>query len=102
VSEIMSSQKMKRVCDACGAEKEWELIGVTEQAIQEMQEWYLITRKVIMENPMTGRPEFTSISANACALPCVPAAAIKLALPKPPKPEAEIDLESLRAANRPN
>jgi hypothetical protein len=93
MSEIMSSQKMQRTCDACGAMKEWELIGVQEPSLLEMQEWYLITRAVIVE----GR--FAKVSANACSLACVPAAAVKLALPAQPEPEDDIDLSQLRAAN---
>ena len=102
MSEIMSSQKMKRTCDACGAEKEWELVNVTETALNEMQEWYMITRKIIVQGP-DGRPQFTAISANACSLPCVPAAAVKLALPpQTEEPADNIDLASLRASNFPN
>lgn len=99
MSEIMSSQKMKRTCDACGVEKEWELVNATEQSILEMQEWYLITRKVILPDEI-GRPHFTQVQVNACSLPCVPAAAVKLALPQQEQaPEDNIDLASLRAAN---
>lgn len=96
MSEIVSSQKMQRTCDACGAMKEWELVNVQEEAILEMQNWYLITRAVVMG----GR--FEKISANACSLVCLPAAGVKLALPPriaEPEPENEIDLASLRAAN---
>ena len=94
MSEAMVSQKMKRGCDGCGKEVEWELVGATEQAINEMQDWYLITRAIVMD----GR--FTKVQANACSLPCVPAAAIKLALPSPAnEPEDNIDLASLRAGN---
>jgi hypothetical protein len=91
--ETMSSQKMKRVCDACGSEKEWELIGVQEAAILEMQEWYMITRAVVVNG------QFQKISVNACSLACVPAAAVKLALPEQREPDDNIDLASLRAAN---
>jgi hypothetical protein len=94
MSEIMSSQKMQRTCDACGATKEWELVGVQEPAILDMQEWYLIIRNVVIE----GR--FTKIQVNACSLGCVPAAAVKLALPKQAEePADDIDLSQLRAAN---
>ena len=94
MSEIMSCQKMQRTCDACVAMKEWELIGVQEPAILEMQEWYLITRAVVMN----GR--FEKLSVNACCLACVPAAAVKLALPVPAEePADDIDLSQLRAAN---
>ena len=75
MSEIMSSQKMKRTCDACGAEKEWELIGVQEAAIQEMQQWYMITRSVVING------QFAKMTSQACSLSCVPAAAVNLALP---------------------
>lgn len=96
MSEQMTSQKMKRTCDACGAEKEWELVGATQLALEEMQEWYMITRKVFLD----GRPSM--IQVQACSLPCVPAAAVKLALPlREEEPADDIDLQSLRAANFP-
>ena len=99
MSEAMVSQKMKRGCDGCGKEVEWELVGATEQAINEMQDWYLVIRNVILPDE-TGRPRFTKVQSNACSLPCVPAAAIKLALPSPAnEPEDNIDLASLRAGN---
>jgi hypothetical protein len=93
MSEQMVSQKMKRVCDACGKEQEWELVNVTEQALEEMQSWYLIVRKVFVN----GRPG--AIDANACSLPCVPAAAVKLALPEQSQSGDDIDLAQLRATN---
>ena len=96
MAEIMSSQKMKRTCDACGKEQEWELIGVQEMALLEMQEWYLVTRAVILNG------NFEKINANACSLPCVPAVAVKLALPgAAEEPADNIDLASLRASSFP-
>ena len=93
MAEIMSSQKMKRTCDACGAEKEWELIGVSEDAIREMQEWYMLTRAVMID----GR--FGKLTSNACSLPCVPGAAMKIAMPPiQDEPADDIDLASLRAS----
>ncbi len=92
MSEIMTSQKMKRICDACGASKEWELVGVQESSILEMQEWYVVQRKVVIDG------HFTKIEAHACSLACVPAAAVKLALPSvEDEPTDDIDLASLRA-----
>jgi hypothetical protein len=94
MSEIMSSQKMLRTCDACGTAKEWELIGIQESAVLEMQEWYQIIRPVIIDG------KFDKLSANACSLACVPAAAVKIALvPQQEEPADDIDLAGLRAAN---
>lgn len=94
MSEIILSQKMLRTCEACGASKEWELVAAKEADILEMQEWYLVTRAVVIDR------QFTKISANACSLACVPAAAVKLALPMAAEePADDIDMESLRAAN---
>jgi hypothetical protein len=93
MSEQMTSQKMKRVCDACQKEQEWELVGATEAALNEMQTWYLIVRKVFLN----GRP--SAMQANACSLSCVPAAAVKLALPQLESEAADdIDLAALRAS----
>lgn len=106
MSKALVSQIMEQICDACGAVKKWELVGAdtNEPILAEMQEWYVVNRKVIVRNPMTGREELTTIVADACSMVCVPAAAVKLALPPriaEPEPENEIDLASLRAANFP-
>ena len=94
MSEIMTSQKMKRTCDACGASKEWELVNAKESDILEMQEWYLITRAVILNG------QFQKISVNACSLACLPVAGVKLALPtQAEEPADNIDMASLRAGN---
>ena len=97
MSKEVVSQRLKQICEGCGAVKEWELVGVDDGSpvLAEMQEWYVVGRKIIDQN---GRP--VSISADACSLACVPAAAVKLALPKfEDQPADNIDLASLRASN---
>jgi hypothetical protein len=98
MSKELMSQKMKQTCDACGATKEWELVGADENPtiISEMQEWYIVTRKVVINRQMT------QLTADACSLACTPAAAVKLALPPQDDPADNIDLASLRSSNLTN
>lgn len=97
MSQEITSQKIKRVCEGCGVVKEWELVGMQEDTVKEMQEWYTIIREVFVD----GR--FVKIMVQACSLACTPVAAVKLALPKmEDEPADNIDLASLRAANLPN
>lgn len=97
MSQEMISQRIKRTCEGCGLVKEWELIGMGEETILEMQNWYVVIREVFFD----GR--FTKIMVQSCSLACVPAAAIKLALPRlAEEPADDIDLESLRASNLAN
>lgn len=94
MSKELVSQKMKQVCDACGAAKEWELVGADQNPIliSEMQEWYIVTRKVVINGNLT------QLTADACSLACTPAAAVKLALPPQNEPVDNIDLASLRTS----
>jgi hypothetical protein len=94
MSQEIVSQKLKRTCDGCGSVVEWEMIGLQEATIIEMQEWYTIIREVFVE----GR--FVKIMVQACSLACTPAAAIKLALPKMrEEPADNIDLAALRVSD---
>lgn len=92
MSKELISQVMQSTCDACGAVKKWELVGadMNEPVLQEMQEWYIVNRKVII------RGQMTAIAADACCLACVPAAAVKLALPASEVAADNIDLAALR------
>jgi hypothetical protein len=97
MSKEIVSQMMKATCEGCGASKTWELVGadLNISVLDEMQEWYSVQRKVVGEG---GR--LIGLSADACSLSCVPAAAIKLALPpQNQEPADDIDMNSLRAAN---
>lgn len=93
MSKEIVSQVMKQTCEACGATKEWELVGADQNKaiLEEMQQWYTVGRKVISNGQMI------QLSAEACSLACVPAAAVKLALPpQEEEPADRIDLASLR------
>ena len=99
MSKELISQVMQSTCDACGAVKKWELVGadMNEPVLQEMQEWYIVTRKVVI------RGQMTAITADACCLACVPAAAVKLALPASEVAADNIDLAALRVTTeKPN
>lgn len=97
MSQDIISQKIKRTCEGCGTVKEWELVGMQEDTIKEMQDWYTIIREVYAEG------HFVKVMVQACSLACTPVAAVKLALPKmEDEPADNIDLASLRASNRVN
>lgn len=95
MSKQITSQKMEMTCEACGAKKEWELVGADNdpEILQEMQSWYIVGRKVV--DPRTGA--LTQLAGDACSPVCVSVLAVKLALP--PEPDDNIDLAFLRAAN---
>ena len=85
------TQVMEMTCEACGATKTWDLVGADQNLamLQEMQEWYVVGHKVVS---LDG--QLIQLTGDACALACVPAVAIKLALP--PEPADNIDLSALR------
>lgn len=95
MSKALLSQVMEQTCDGCGAVKKWELVGaeMNEPLLEDMQEWYIASRKVII------RGQLTTIAADACSLACLPAAGVKLALPSADMAADNIDLAALRAAN---
>ena len=92
MSKEMMSQIVKQTRDGCGSVKETQTIGVSQQEIvDEIVKWYVVGRKVLING------ELVQLSVDACSLECVPAAAIKLALPSPQdEPADNIDLASLR------
>lgn len=97
MSKQIISEKMEAKCDGCGGVKVWEVVGADQNSdiVAEMQEWYTVGRKIATPD---GR--LIGISADACSLACVPAAAVKLALPPQiEEPADNIDLASLRASN---
>ena len=93
MSQQLISQKIKRTCEGCGLEKEWELVGAPAEQVVEMTQWYTIIREVY--DPQ--EQHFVKLTVQACSLPCVPAAAVKVAvLPQNDEPADPIDLGSLR------
>jgi len=96
MSQEVISQKIKKTCDGCGSVHEYEMVDPSEAMMQEIENWYTVGRAVRAEGRVL------KMMAEACCLACVPAAAVKLALP-PAAPEPEIDLASLRLnTERPN
>lgn len=92
MSKEVLSQIMKQTCDGCGKSHEWELVGAEQNFVilAEMQEWFDIGRKAIVDGQMR------QLSANACSAVCVAIVALKLLIPPPEEPADNIDLESLR------
>ncbi len=94
MSQEVTSQKIKRTCDGCGAQVEWEMVGLTEETVKQMEAWYTIIREVFMNG------SFVKMMVQCCGLSCIPVGAVKLALPpQQDEPADNIDLASLRAAN---
>ena len=95
MSKQMISQRVKQTCDGCGESKETETVGCSEtEIVTEIQRWYIVGRKVLIDGVLQQR------QVDACSLACVPAAAIKLALPKVDEPTVDnIDLAALRVGD---
>ena len=96
MSHEVVSLKIKRTCEGCGAVVEWELINSPETTISEMQGWYTVIREIFVED------RFVKMMVQACSLACVPAAAVKLALPPQDTSIDNIDIASLRAGSQLN
>lgn len=92
MSQEVISQKIKKTCEGCGEVHEYELVGPSEKTLKDLQEWYTVVREVF------DGEHFVKLMVQACCLACVPAAAVKLALPPAPE-EPAIDLASLRQGN---
>ena len=91
------SQKVRRICDACGKAHEWELVDAPAETSQQMSEWYDVSRVFLIQ----GQPQKAVM--QACSLACVPGAAVKLALPPTPDDDGQaIDLSTLRARGKVN
>ncbi len=86
------SQKIRRTCQGCDAVQEWELISPSENTINQMQEWYTVLREILVDG------HFEKLCVQACCLACVPAAAVKLALPTR-LPEPAINLADLQVGH---
>ena len=96
MSQKVISQKLQRTCDACEKVSEWELVDANEETILDMQNWYTVIREVFADGG------FVKIMVQVCSLACVPAGAVKLALPKRVESEEPIDLASLQVGGREN
>lgn len=90
MAQQLTSHKIKRTCDGCGKEQEFELVGASPESIREMTGWYSVVREVF------DGAEFQKLIVQACGLECVPAAAAKLALPPPTPDDPPIRLADLQ------
>lgn len=95
MSTRIKTQVGEKTCDGCGRVVEVELaVEPGSRAFDELSEllsqWYKVGRKMyIVEH---GR--FVESQVEACCLACVPAAAVKLAMP--PTVSEPLDLASLQ------
>lgn len=96
MSEQVISQKLKRICDGCGKEFVYEMVDTPDEVITEMTQWIVLARQVA--DSKTGR--FIGLKGQACSLPCVNLAALKLAQVPSNMPD-DIDLSGLRMATDP-
>jgi hypothetical protein len=90
MTQVMISHKYKKTCDGCGLVKEYEMVEPSEAQIVEMTEWFTVIREFF------DGQHFIKAIVQACNLQCVPAAAVKLAMPVAPEPIDNIDLASLQ------
>lgn len=95
MSQKVKSQIIEKACEGCGAVKEYELVESTDETVEALQNYYTVIREILVPTPQGMR--FQKFMVQACSLACVPAAAVKLALPKQEQEEPEIDLASLRS-----
>lgn len=97
MTQEVISQKVKKTCEGCGQSFEFELVNSSQETVEALQNWYTVIREILIMTPEG--PRFHKLMVQAHALECVPAAAVKLALPPQFEPEEEVDLASLRQAN---
>ena len=98
MSQKMISQKVQRTCDGCGVVTEYELINASAADEESLQNWYTVIREVAVDG------QWVKIMVQTCSLACIPAGAIKLALPtrKEPTEDEKIDLASLQVGGATN
>lgn len=89
MSQHVVSQKIKRTCQGCDFEAEYELINASDDTIAEMQNWYTVIREVF------DGQGFVKMMVQAHSLDCMRKAAEKMVLP-PIENETPIDLTTLR------
>jgi hypothetical protein len=92
MSEEIVSQRLKRICDGCGAEKEWEIANPSDSTIMEMHEWYTIVRVL----PIEGR--YAKVAVQACRAACLESAGNKLNSWKFSDPDDNINLANLQVS----
>jgi hypothetical protein len=93
----VKTQIGEKTCDGCNKTIEVELAvneGTPEfdRLSETLGEWYRVARKVYVRS----HGQFMDMQAEACCLACVPAAAVKLAMPPT---ESPIDLRSLQVGS---
>lgn len=93
MSEKVSSHKIDRTCDGCGKHVEFEMVNTPEDMVSEMLQWFVVGRHVI--DPRTD--QLVPIMVQACSLPCITPAALKVAQ-IPANPPDDIDLAALQQA----
>lgn len=97
MSQQVLSQKIERTCEGCGVTVVFEMVNPTDDAVTAMTRWYTIVREIA--DSATGR--FQKLMVQACSLPCVNVAALKLEVIPSNAPD-DIDLSALRQSSDPS
>lgn len=101
MSKELVTQVMRQICDGCKKTKEWDLVGADQNPtiLQEMQEWFDVGRKVVVNGQML------QLSAHACSVPCVSIVAVNLMAPPQTQEDDQpdkINLADLRVSDLSN
>lgn len=94
MSQTVISQKVQRICEGCGKVVEFEMVNPTDDAVTDMTMWFTVVREIA--DSQTGR--FHKLMVQACSMPCVGPAALKLAVVPSNTPD-DIDLSTLRSGD---
>ena len=95
MSQIVVSQKVERTCEGCDKKVVFEMVNPMDDEVTEMTQWFTIVREIADAD---GR--FHKLMVQACSLPCIAAAALKLAQ-VPSNPPDDINLAALRSGDVP-
>jgi hypothetical protein len=91
MSQQVVSQIIERTCEGCGVVVKYEVVNPSDDMITDMTRWYTVVREIA--DSESGR--FVKMMVQACSLPCVNVAALKLEVIPSNAPD-DIDLKTLR------
>lgn len=95
MTQIVISQRIQKTCEGCGKVAEFEFIGMNEKTVEEIMEWRVVVREVLIDG------QFQKVMVQACSQKCLVPADSKIVIQREEQTVDEIDLESLRARSTP-